>query len=227
MINNKNSFIEDKIEIFNLLKKIQNSKQLISISFKSLPQHCLTSLLEVQRDVELLIFDEPNPLLGKKLIESKSEATFSLKLENLPVEFSTLFSANKISNELYANFPQKIHYQQNRFYYRFRTEFIKEIDATIFVSSTIRLPGQLMNISLNGLSLRFPYSLASRFKVDQLLNDIYLKLPNQNSFSFSAKVQNTRIENNYAHITLGLAIQKQNTSMEKTIQQFIFHSENG
>jgi len=229
MFNNSDALIKDKLEIFNLLKNIQKSRQLIALSFDSLPQHCLTSLLEVHHDTKILMFDETNPQLSDKLTETKREATFSLKLDKLPVLFkSELIPKNsgKPSNELYTHFPKEMYFPQNRHYYRFSTENINEITTTLFLSSTKRLSGQLVNISINGLCLRLPYSFAAMFQVDQYIDDIYIELPNQNAFSISAKVQNTRIENNYNNIALGLQIEQHKMTIEKTIQQFIFRSEN-
>jgi c-di-GMP-binding flagellar brake protein YcgR len=226
---NNNALIKDKLEIFNLLKNIQKSKQLIALSFESLPQYCLTSLLDVHHDAKILMFDEPNPQLSDKLAKTKNEATLSLKLDNLPVLFKTeLISKDfdKLNNDLCAHFPKEIYYPQNRHYYRFSTENINEINTTVFLSSAKKLPGQLINISLNGLCLRLPYSFAAMFQIGQYIDDIYIELPNQSGFSISAKVQNSRIENNYNNIALGLQIYQPKTSIEKIIQQFIFCNEN-
>ena len=223
------ALIKNTLDIYNLLKQVQKSKQLISLSFESLPQHCLTSLLDVHYDAKVLIFDEPNPELSPKLIETKNEAKFSLKLNHLPIKFKSSFISSNVrnkNNDLYTLFPEEIYYPQNRDYYRFKTEFIDDIKTTIFFSSSKRLPCQLINISLNGICLRFPYSLASMFQINKVINDIYIELPNRQGFSISAKIQNTRIENNYSNITVGLQIQRHKPSIEKTIQQFIFRSEN-
>lgn len=64
MFDSNRTQVKNTLEIYNLLKNIQKSKQLISLSFKSLPQLCLTSLLDVQQDKQILIFDEPNPALA-------------------------------------------------------------------------------------------------------------------------------------------------------------------
>ena len=69
-----NALVKNKLEIFNLLKHVQKSKQLIALSFDSLPQYCLTTLLDVHHDAEILIFDEPNPKLTNKLIETKKNS---------------------------------------------------------------------------------------------------------------------------------------------------------
>jgi len=221
--------IKDHLDIFNLLKNIQKSKQLVSLSFDALPQYCLTSLLEVHYDAKVLKFDEPNPELSARIIETKKHALFSLKLEQLPVKFkSTLILGNSQNknNDLYTLFPDKIYYPQNRKYYRLSTEFFDDINATIFLSSTKRIPCQLINISLTGLCLRLPFSFASLFQVNKLINDIYIELPNQKGFSITAKVQNSRVKNNYANIDIGLQILQHKPVIEKTIQQFIFRSEN-
>jgi len=130
MLNQNSSLVINTLEIYNLLKNIQKSKQLISLSFESLPQHCLTSLLEVQYDERILIFDEPNPPLSPKLLELKNEAEFSLKLGKLPVIFKTNLISNDQASNIYAPFPKEIYYPQNRNYYRFRTEFIEDINTT-------------------------------------------------------------------------------------------------
>lgn len=224
-----NALIKDDLEIYSLLKKVQKSKQLISLSFDSLPNQSLTSLIEVHYDSKVLVFDEPNPQLTSKLIVSKHEAEFSLTLEKLPVKFNAKFILNKKDNDfndLYTPFPSKIYYPQNRNYHRFRTEFIEGIKAVIFLSPTKQLPCQLINISLRGLCIRLPYSFASIFQLNQSIDDIYIQLPNQKGFSISAKIQNTQIEAGYTHIVLGLQIKEQQSSIEKTIQQFIFRTEN-
>lgn len=229
MFNNNNDLVKSRLEIFNLLKNIQKSRQLITLSFDSLPQHCLSSLLEVHHDSKVLVFDEPNPLLSKNLTNTKIDATFSLKLGHVPVIFKAKLISDKIDNhinDLHTHFPEEIHYPQNRHYYRFNTENINKINATVFLSSTKRLPAQLVNISLNGLCLRLPYSFAGMFQVNHYIDDIYIELPDQNGFSVSAKVQNLRIENNYENISIGLEIDKQKAAIEKTIQQFIFRTEN-
>ena len=221
--------IKNKLEIYNLLQKIRKSKQLISLSFESLPQHCLTSLLDVHHDAKVLIFDEPNPEVSAKLLEAKNEAHFSLRLNHLPVKFKSSIISNNARNEnndIYTLFPKEIYYPQNRNFYRFATEFMGEIKTTIYLSPSKKLPCQLVNISLNGLCLRFPSSFTSMFQVNKMIDDIYIELPEQNGFSISAKVQNLRIENSYSNIAVGLQIQHQKSSIEKTIQQFIFRSEN-
>lgn len=223
MLNNS-AFVNNELEVFNLLKNIQKSRQLISLSFDSLPQYCLTSLLEVHHDTKVLIFDEPNPQPGSKLTEKKNKAKFSLKLDHLPVTFETKIISN--NNELQTTFPEEIHYPQNRSYYRFNTENINNIRATVFLTSTARLPCELLNISLDGVCLRFPYSYAKLFQVNQLIDDIYIELPDQNGFSISAKVQNARIVRNHTNIAVGFQIQQQKPNIEKVIQQFIFRSEN-
>lgn len=127
---------------------------------------------------------------------------------------------------MHTYFPDEIYYPQNRNYYRFSIEYIKDIRATVFLSSTTRLPCELLNISLDGICLRFPYSYAKLFQVNQLIDDIYIELPNQNGFSISAKVQNARTVKNYSNIAVGLQIQQQKPNIEKVIQQFIFRTEN-
>ena len=228
MFNKKSEFVTNSLEIYNLLKNIQKSKQLISLSLDSLPQYSLTSLLEVNHDTKVLIFDEPNPLPNQKLLATKNEAEFSLKLEKLPIKFKAKFILNNVTNgfkDLYTPFPENIYYPQNRSFYRFRTEFVENINATIFLSLKRRLPCQLINISLNGICLRIPYSLAAMFEINQFINDIYIQLPEQNGFSISAKIKNVQIVNNYTNMDIGLQIQEQTTSIEKIIQQFIFRSE--
>lgn len=224
MLSNNNHRVNNTLEIFNLLKKIQKSNQLIALSFESLPQYCLTSLLEVSHDSKTLIFDEPNPQPSSKLTNKKNKAKFSLKLDHLPIIFETKITKN--NNELHTDFPKEIYYPQNRNYYRFSTKYIKDINATVFLSSTTRLPCELLNISLNGICLRFPFSYAKLFQVNKLIDDIYVELPDQSRFSLSAKVQNTRIVRNYSYIEIGLEIQQQKQSVEKVIQQFIFQTEN-
>ncbi len=224
MLNNNSALVNNALEIFNLLKNIQKSKQLISLSFASLPQYCLTSLLEVHHDTKILIFDEPNPQPSSRLTKTKEKAKFTLKLDQLPIVFETKIISN--NNELQTNFPNEIYYPQNRSYYRFNTEYINDIRTTVFFSSTTQLPCELLNISLDGICLRFPYSYAKLFQVNQLIDDIYIELPNQNGFSISAKVQNARTVKNYSNIDVGLQIQQQKPNIEKVIQQFIFRTEN-
>jgi len=222
MLNDYSVIVKNSLDIFNLLKKIQKSKQLIELSFESLPQYSLTSLLEVDHKQKTLVFDEPNPLPSTQLTNKKTNVKFELKLEQLPIIFETKIISTE--GELYTNFPREIYYPQNRHYFRLSTESL-DVRATVFLSSTTRLPCELINISLNGICLRFPYSYASLFQANKVVNDIYIELPNQNGFSVSAKIQNSRIVKNYANIDIGLQVLQQKPKIEKVIQQFIFRTE--
>jgi len=218
----------NSLEIISLLKRIQSSKQLVSLSFKSLPQYCLTSLLEVHADTKVLVFDEPNPQVSKKLLHSKNAAKFSLKLQNLPISFSTeMISAPQSGevNNLYTHFPKEIYYPQSRAYYRFHTEFVHDINTTVYLSSSQRLECELINISLEGLCLRLPFSFYNVLKLNQILDDIHIQLPGEKVFSVSAKIRNSHIEKNYSNVIIGLQIQQQQQRIEKVIQQFIFRTE--
>lgn len=220
--------INNENEIYLLLKNIQQSKQLISLSFKSLPSLCLTSLLDVDKDHQILVFDEPNPILTTKKINNKTIAKLSLKLNKLPIEFETQLIKNQENkvHELHTFFPEEIYYPQNRSYYRFRTEYINDITATLFISSKIKIASKIINVSINGLCLRLPYSFVNKFQPNQFIKDIFIQLPNQNGFSISAIVKSARMENNYTNIDLGLEIVEQKSRTEKIIQKFIFRAEN-
>ncbi len=222
------AYIKNPIEIYNLLKNIQKSRQIIAVSFGSNYPQSLTSLLEVNHNKKTLLLDEPNPALNSKLMALANNAQFSLKYEQLPVSFTTSLSLlnTDTDSSLRAPFPTEIYYPQNRKFYRFSTDFVKDIDTTIFLSSEKRLTCKLMNISLNGLNLQLPYAFAKAFQSKQVINDIYIQLPKQTGFSVSAKIKNSRIVNNYNNISLGLEILEQNPAIEKSIQQFIYRSEN-
>jgi len=225
MPNQENYLIKDKLEVFNLIKSIQKSRQLISVSFKALPKYCLTLLLDIHKDADILVFDESNPKVTTKLIENKNEAEFSLKLEQLPVIFkSELIVNNNKPNLLYAHFPKEIYYPQNRRNYRYRTEFMDNIRTTIFLSAQKKLNCILINISLGGLCLRFPYSTTNKFHLNQLIDDIQIKFPGSKGFSVSAKIQFKHYDHSNANVALGLQINHKNASTEKAIQQFIYHS---
>ena len=225
MPNQENYLIKDKLEVFNLIKSIQKSRQLISVSFKALPKYCLTLLLDIHKDADILVFDESNPKVTTKLIENKNEAEFSLKLEQLPVIFkSELIVNNNKPNLLYAHFPKEIYYPQNRRNYRYRTEFMDNIRTTIFLSAQKKLNCILINISLGGLCLRFPYSTTNKFHLNQLIDDIQIKFPDSKGFSVSAKIQFKHYDHSNANVALGLQINHKNASTEKAIQQFIYHS---
>ena len=225
MPNQENHLIKDKLEVFNLIKSIQKSRQLISVSFKALPKYCLTLLLDIHKDAGILVFDETNPKITTKLIENKNEAEFSLKLEQLPVIFkSELIVNNNNPNLLYAHFPKEIYYPQNRRDYRYRTEFMDNIQTTIFLSTQKKLNCDLINISLGGLCLRLPYSETNKFHLNQLIDDIQIKFPDSKEFSVSAKVQFRRYDHSNANVALGLQINHKSASTEKAIQQFIYYS---
>lgn len=217
--------IKKELEIFNLLKNIQKSRQIISVSFDGLPNHCITLLLDIHHGANILVFDETNPALPPRLIENKGHAEFSLKLNNVPVKFKSKLLSNKNKPELlYAHFPKEIYYPQNRNNFRYKTEFMDGVDAVINLDSNKKLDCTLINISANGLCIRFAHKDSTLFQVSNLINDIRIKLPHGNGFSVVAKVQFKRYETSSANTILGLHIENQQSSTEKAIQQFIFSS---
>ncbi len=223
-----NELLKSPLQIYNLLKNILKSRQMIDVSFDALPQYCLTSLLEVDNEKQILHFDEPNPLPEHKLLENKTEARFSLRLERLPVIFKSRIARpakREATNELFVYFPEEIYYPQKRFFYRFDTSWINDIEATIYLANNKKLPAKLENISLNGMCLRLPYAFAALFQPGRRIEDLYIELPGQKGFSVATRVINTRVENNYHDIVLGVEIEEQKNSIEKTIQQFILRTE--
>lgn len=215
--------LKNKLEIFNLLKNIQKSRQLISISFDGLPNHCITILLDIHNRANILVFDESNPKLSTRLIENKGNAVFSLKLDNLPVNFSCQLLTNQNKpGQLYAHFPNEIYYPQNRNSFRYRTEFLDGVNAVINLSTNKQLDCTLVNISVNGLCIRLAHKDAPSFKVNNLINEIRVKLSDASDFTVAAKIQFTRYESSSSHMTLGLHIHNQKRNIEKTIQQFIY-----
>ncbi len=215
--------LKEPFSIYTLLKNILKSRQLIDVSFPGLPQYCLTTLLAVDYDSKIIQFDQPNPQPDRKLLVSKQEARFSLKLDGLPVIFRSKIATSIMQDgdDLHVHFPQEVFYPQQRFYYRFNTSWMSDIEATIYLAANKKIPCRLDNISINGLCLRLPYAFAALFPKGKQVDDIYISLPGQQGFSVMAKVINTRIENSYQDIVLGLQIYQQKQRTEKTIQQFI------
>lgn len=215
--------IKKKLEIFNLLKNIQKSRQNISVSFESLPNHCITLLLDIHHGAKILVFDETNPKISQKLLENKSHAEFSLKLDNLPIKFKSKLISNKYKPEhLYAYFPEEVYYPQNRNSFRYSTEYLNGANASINLSPNKQLSCTLVNISVHGLCLRFANKDAPLYQVSHLIKDIHIQLPHTGDFTITAKVQFKRYETSNAKMTLGLHIHDQQPRIEKAIQQFIF-----
>lgn len=135
MHNSNSAQVVNGIEIYNLLKNIQKSKQPISLSFESLPQLCLTSLLDVQKDKKILTFDEPNPVLSNEQVEKRNEVEFSLKLQNLPVIFRTKFISNrtvKNTGEFQTYFPKEIYYPQTEVTIAFEQSLLMVLKQQFF-----------------------------------------------------------------------------------------------
>lgn len=222
------AYLHDPIEIYNLLKNIQKSRQQIGMTVDTSSTQSLTSLINVDMQAKILLFDEPNPGLEIERNNFTKKCKFSFKFDQLPVEFNTTISRKQqnTSNELLAPFPDEIYYPQQRQYYRFKTEHIDEINTTIFFSSEIRLACKLINLSINGLKLQLPYGFARAVQPEQRLKDIYIELPDEKGFSVSAKVKNARRVNNYNDIEIGLEMLHAEPVIEKRIQQFIYRSDN-
>lgn len=220
-------FVKNPLEIIALLKNIQRARQLVSVSLDGLPEHALSSLLDVQMDKRVLVFDETNPSLDSDYLLSKKWLDFNLRLNGLPVSFKTrVIPQINDNNFIYTEFPEEIYYPQYRQFYRYQTEFLEDLKATLYLSSTNRIECKLVDISLQGLSISLPVRFAPIFRENQFVNDIFIQLPTHESFSIAAIVKNIRkpqgTENN---IVVGLEIHQQQKRIEKIIQQFIFRSE--
>lgn len=226
VISNKKNSLSNKLEIFNLLKRIQKSKCFISLSLPALPQCGLTTLLDIHHDAQVLVFDEANPSIHAQTLNAKKELECSLKLEQLPVIFTAKFLEHKKNNLIYTHFPGSIYYPQNRRHYRLHAKADKSINATIFLSPTKKLNAEVINISLEGICVRLPFAFAKFFSLTQIIEDIYIELSEKNDFSVSACIKSLSIEKSYQHILIGLQFDQHNTRIEKIIQQYIFKTDN-
>lgn len=188
------SFITDTAKIIKLLQQIIDSPPLCTATIQNSHKTFFTSILEVQHEKGLVIFDELTPTSGNNLLSQSGTLKLSTYINGVHLTFNLKeITWEQSSNQIVykALIPKNIYYPQRRSSPRILTD-----TTTINFQGTSRdtgllVKGHVLDISRSGLCLAFSKNGNNIANGDKLTKCL-IQLPDESTFSFDLSVRSIR-----------------------------------
>ena len=188
------NFITERPKILRLLQQIIESPPLCTVTIRHSNKPFFTSLLEIEKEKGLVVFDELTPEPGNQLLNQAGIGRLSTFINGVHLTFDLKEIVREVSGRQVtykAQLPQTIFYPQRRSSPRFVTEPSTIDFQGISRDTGMLVKGYVMDISRTGLSLAFSKAGGSIQSGDKL-NACEIQLPGDNVFSFDLSVRSIR-----------------------------------
>jgi c-di-GMP-binding flagellar brake protein YcgR len=158
----KTEKIADPVRIGGLLARLKNERALLSVSVSASSELYNSAVLEVHPDRGYFVIDEMSPAEGNRHLQKVSRLRLRARLKGVEVSFEALLeSTGKQDGVIYYRlvFPAFVYYHQQRAHYRARVGHAKSIPVQIVRANGKEVTGELNDISIGGIGVRFPSGL--------------------------------------------------------------------
>lgn len=149
--------ITDPARITTLLKRLQQARTQLKVSFPQVNDGCSSRLLAVQPDHGSMLLDELRPAAGHAHLLRLRALHIQARLRGVDIDFSArlIEAGAKDGTALYRiGLPSALNYAQRRANYRAPLGVADRVPVTLKTRSAQLLQGHLWDISASGLSVR-------------------------------------------------------------------------
>lgn len=151
--------VESQREIVALLRSIGEKNQLIRMQVHGESEVCVTSILDIDADRQIVILDRPVDTGQSRRMVAASGITFETSLDKIRI----LFSSNSVEECMHGDMPalkmavpDTLIRLQRREYYRMNTPVSNPVRVTIPMvteEGTTNMPFPLADISCGGIAI--------------------------------------------------------------------------
>lgn len=220
--------ITSSVRIAAILRPVMANHTIITAMLPGSSHFFNTAFLEIDPDKGTLVIDELTPNTGHDLLINKQRITLQTMHEGVEINFTTSLKSASSENgiALYQlEFPQSIRYLQRRTSFRVPVSGADKIDVIIHTRNEQMYCGELSDISLGGMCVRFPKKLASAFENDLEENQCHIKLPNKQNIKCAFKICHSIVNdaNNCVHI--GGHFERLDKAQSRAIERFVIEQQ--
>lgn len=189
--------IHSRGEIINILRNLQDKKQMLRMMIRGGAHSTVTSILDVDKDSESVVLDvSPDAVLNQRFLDA-SPLRFEAVLDHISISFES-DSIRECQHEdrpaFLINLPSSLIRLQRREFYRVETPRLKPVQCAIQIpedSSRSKILLRLENVSGGGVAL-----VDENHDLDATIGKIYddcrIELPNKTFLVVKLQIRNTR-----------------------------------
>jgi c-di-GMP-binding flagellar brake protein YcgR len=191
---NNPSFITEPSKIITLLQQIIASPPLCTATVPNYNKTFFTSILEVQKETGLVIFDELMPASGNHLLSQLGVLKLSTFINGVHLTFhlKEIIQEPSLNRTVYkALLPENIYYPQRRSSPRIQTDENVISFQGISKDTGLLIKGHVLDLSRTGLCFTVSNTGNHIHGGDRLTNCL-IRLPDEHTFSFDLSVRSIR-----------------------------------
>jgi c-di-GMP-binding flagellar brake protein YcgR len=146
--------IKDPAHVAQILRKIQDSHSLLTITVPGKNEPYQSAILEINPKKQYVVLDELTPARGHKRLLEIGELVARTKLKGIDVRFSTSLESYNVKDGIAAyrlKFPDEIVHMQKRQSFRISLGLGTNIPLLLKREDGTRLMGRVINISETGV----------------------------------------------------------------------------
>jgi c-di-GMP-binding flagellar brake protein YcgR len=218
------SFIVEPEKIIKLLQQVIESPPLCTVSLPNCNTTFFTSILEVQQEKSLVLFDRLTPQSGNHLLSQLGALKISTYINGVHLSFQLkgVIQDHSINPVVYkAHLPDSIYYPQRRSSPRIEID----INAINFQGTSrdtgLLIKGYVLDISRTGLCVDIS-KIGNNILSGDKLSNCLIQLPDKNTLEFDLSLRSIRksmfnsSQRQIGGFFNGLSMQKQN-KLDRTI----------
>lgn len=193
-ISDNPNFVTDPLRIITLLQQVMELPPLCSATLVNSNIIFLTSILNIQAENDLIIFDKLAPPSGNNILAKNRSLKLSTVLNGIPLTFDLkdiIIDRSQSPIVYTAHLPKKIYHPQRRSSLRIGTHSTAtDFQGTSNVGEML-LKGYVFDFSRGGIAVNFSTDCGDLLRGDTLTNCL-INLPGNQILSFDLSVRSVK-----------------------------------
>jgi c-di-GMP-binding flagellar brake protein YcgR len=218
--------LKTPVEIAANLRQLQQNHDPLLITFEGRSQRFQSYVVEVDRDKNLVIFDELVPNDGERYLLNGEpfnvEAFHDGVRAAWKCEQAVRITEYEGARCYFSPIPAEVTYYQRRSAFRAplkQSELIKIELAGDKLRTAI--PGQLLDISATGCKLRFPGNISNSLQAGQVYERLTVKFP-FGAVTTSIEMRHVQHEENVDITFVGARFHRINGQEQRLVERFVY-----
>lgn len=165
--------LADTARIIKSLERLLEQRILITAWINGHAQGYTTTITDVSiQDEEYMILNELRPMDGNELIKATPTIKLTTQLDGVAIDFSANVNECHRKNGISyykVTIPKSLNYYQRRASIRVPLSAAQSLPATLTTENNLTLQGDIADISIGGIRIRFTKNLPETLEPDQIL----------------------------------------------------------
>lgn len=210
--------------IQSILRPIVDKHNLISITFPDNAGAYSSVLLNADPDADELTIDALHPAAGIEILARLGFLNLDTQLDGVQVQFRATFKKHVMDQGAPCHvlaFPDSIKYRQRRQSFRAQVMPTYDINVSLQAEKGAQFNGQLFDISVGGMCLRFPLNKNYKDKLpkDHVMASLYL--PDDSQVNCRIKITHTFQNETTNSLHAGIQFINLDKAQHRAIERFV------